>query len=872
MTQHSAVSLVSLLPRPVAPVPESSFDDELILLLAGVAHADGFFSYERYRLVQEICRQLFDEQALQAKLQAKLHYALLHPPVADTLTVQAETLVTTAEQEGVPSSRLMALSQAVRRILTPETADSQTAPPSTPSASELLAVRLEAILRPAPVRPGNAGMSIDADPSFVNDMERGLRWLCRTAAKYFSSGGETSVNMPAAAPVPDSLSSPLEQLERIARSLNDRALCSDLNAFGMLLPAQDFRIVVAGEQKRGKSSLINALLGQTLAPVREVLPETTAVTVFHQAPRFKAVVRVISSEELNRLEQALHVDPDNVILARKLDRLRRALAENNLSPGRILELSTPSELLDYLRSDGKRGGLVTQADVGLPSFFLGEGTTLVDTPALNATDTFSATLAAETGLTADCLLFVMDARNPVSRSELELLRKLACMGRNVTIVGVLACTGHPLESATLEASRELARLALQEACKSTGLVEPAGVLAINLQPEAKTASAVTGEFATLLTLLREAHNRDADHSKQRAKIQTTFHKLNANARLSLRRHTEEALCRMPGPELLAMLEAHASQLAEAARFSLEQATQMIEIAQEDLDAWERDCDRALTRFHETLVLRIMEAVNRTINEHGRHFARSDVWQQFDEKEAQKIARQTVDEFLNEQRDVLADKEKRLHLFARNMDHCMKTCLATAMAALSGLENQGGGLLRGDNGVATYFLVQTHHYMKQLATLSGGVALGRLSAVGPLALFISAGNVLALSIASPMIAVVVAAMAGTAGVLYHLGREDKRRAAFVERRRQEAEQYADRITELLRAELDKARQSVTDLYAGEIRTGFSPTLESLFHQSAHLRLFLDTMYSIRNNTVQKEEDGLKQLEDLSQNLINKGLVQ
>ena len=114
MTQHSAVSLVSLLPRPVAPVPESSFDDEIICLLAGVAHADGFFSYERYRLVQETCRQLFDEQALQASLQAKLHYALLHPPVVDTLTARAEHLVVTAEQESIPSARLTAVSQAVR--------------------------------------------------------------------------------------------------------------------------------------------------------------------------------------------------------------------------------------------------------------------------------------------------------------------------------------------------------------------------------------------------------------------------------------------------------------------------------------------------------------------------------------------------------------------------------------------------------------------------------------------------------------------------------------------------------------------------------------------------------------------------------------
>ena len=40
------------------------------------------------------------------------------------------------------------------------------------------------------------------------------------------------------------------------------------------------------------------------------------------------------------------------------------------------------------------------------------------------------------------------------------------------------------------------------------------------------------------------------------------------------------------------------------------------------------------------------------------------------------------------------------------------------------------------------------------------------------------------------AAVFAAVAGTAGLLYHLGREDKRKAAFLDKRRREAEEYAE----------------------------------------------------------------------------------
>ena len=48
---------------------------------------------------------------------------------------------------------------------------------------------------------------------------------------------------------------------------------------------------------------------------------------------------------------------------------------------------------------------------------------------------------------------------------------------------------------------------------------------------------------------------------------------------------------------------------------------------------------------------------------------------------------------------------------------------------------------------------------------------------------------------------------------------------------------------------------------EVKRGFAPALESLFHQSVHLRLFLDVMQKIRSDVSRYDAHVQKQLEQL-----------
>lgn len=141
-------------------------------------------------------------------------------------------------------------------------------------------------------------------------------------------------------------------------------------------------------------------------------------------------------------------------------------------------------------------------------------------------------------------------------------------------------------------------------------------------------------------------------------------------------------------------------------------------------------------------------------------------------------------------------------------------------------------------------------------------MGRLTALGPISILVTAGNIIALAAASPLAAAVFAAVAGTAGLLYHLGREDKRKAAFLDKRRREAEEYAERVC--------GAPPAGTCPWSAKIwarrtnsrsNAALPPALESLFHQSVHLRLFLDVMQKIRSDVSRYDTHVQKQLEQL-----------
>lgn len=160
-------------------------------------------------------------------------------------------------------------------------------------------------------------------------------------------------------------------------------------------PAGIPRVVVVGETNRGKSSLVNALLGvPNLSPVDAGLATSTYLQISRAAdgaPPVRAVA---------------HFGPGMADISFPIAELHgwatmgaAVEADRDLPPPRWIELAVPSALLDAV--------------------------VLLDTPGVGGLVPGHADLAAEAAAGATALLFVVDASAPFSKGEIGFLQSVA---------------------------------------------------------------------------------------------------------------------------------------------------------------------------------------------------------------------------------------------------------------------------------------------------------------------------------------------------------------------------------------------------------------------------------------------------------------
>ncbi|MFJ4982352.1 dynamin family protein [Streptomyces sp. NPDC088732] len=186
-------------------------------------------------------------------------------------------------------------------------------------------------------------------------------------------------------------------VERLGAAPRAAALRAEAVGAGLAPSA----VVVGGEKKRGKSSLINALLERPdLLPV-----DADVATAVHLSVRHEAAdcARVLSDEHPGGLEIPL-------------DRLAEFAAVD-------------PETRDSLHPE------VTGVAVGVPAPLLEGGLTLIDTPGVGGLVSGHAAITMATLARADALLFVVDGSTELTKSELAFLEK--AVQQVATVVFVL---------------------------------------------------------------------------------------------------------------------------------------------------------------------------------------------------------------------------------------------------------------------------------------------------------------------------------------------------------------------------------------------------------------------------------------------------
>ena len=188
---------------------------------------------------------------------------------------------------------------------------------------------------------------------------------------------------------PEAASSPLNELEACIEglmNLQDVPVETCLELKGKLA-SQTFNLVAAGQFKRGKSSIINALIGTRLLPVG-VVPLTSVVTILC----YGATLSI------------------------------RATLHN----GAYRDI-TSENLADYVTEKGNPNNTkgIREVLVCYPSEWLKPGIRIIDTPGIGSVYQHNTDLAYRFLPKADAVLMLLSVDQPVSQAEYDFLKQVS---------------------------------------------------------------------------------------------------------------------------------------------------------------------------------------------------------------------------------------------------------------------------------------------------------------------------------------------------------------------------------------------------------------------------------------------------------------
>jgi small GTP-binding protein len=147
-----------------------------------------------------------------------------------------------------------------------------------------------------------------------------------------------------------------------------------------------FHLVILGAFKRGKSTLINALLGEAVLPTA-IIPLTSVVTILSYGERLTTEVRFHNGQ-------------------------RRQISQ--------------AELVDYITEKGNPGNRkgVQEVEITYPSEYLRDGVRIIDTPGVGSVYSHNTEVAYNYLPQVDAAVFVVTADPPLSAAEHEFIRDI----------------------------------------------------------------------------------------------------------------------------------------------------------------------------------------------------------------------------------------------------------------------------------------------------------------------------------------------------------------------------------------------------------------------------------------------------------------
>ncbi|MBR3880902.1 MAG: dynamin family protein [Mailhella sp.] len=900
---------------PDSSAPELRAEDRLVILLASAAQAEGRLSPVAWKKATDILTAIFSDVPMRKGadgtdprteqefflLQTRFHAALLQAPVpaasfaADSRIVEdlaalpgqkAELLLASLEELAPPYAEIVRVamtkggraSEGRRADTSPVEKRSWenflgSAEGSGTDAHNVMMENGVAVQRPRPrtLLPVSVKKSFDALSSMVSGagsactgMAEGVAQAANAqyqgASRYLRElrvqrlfglqRGEEAGSV-VATPLTGTMSaaSDLEQAALETGSLETARALGDLR---YLMLEQPFTLVVVGEGKRGKSSLVNALLGKAVSPVRESVPETAAVARFRWGETFRSCARFLSEEESLRIGGFFKENASDDSFGERVQRLL-----NDRPPAGEKEIRSEKELGEFLSAESGNSFFSARVDVELPSDILRHGLTLVDTPGLNATDPIQNYLAFEECLAADCLLFVMDARRPESASEQELLHQLARSGRATSVIGVLTGEDRLNEEESRVHAMERARLLMDDA-EAQG-IHVLGLVSVNAREAMAQRCASSdggGEaFRDLLRLIESAASsrKEEKDAERMERIRTKGLELVEVSRSDALGFLAAEQSERPDARHAEILKRHVERLESVMESCSGQAWSIASAALFDMEAWRKEQARALDNWQEKTTLKLVDAANKHADSLGfSKMFKPKNWKNFDEEDVPRIARECLEELLAERRDVQQDWNRKLKQFGQRMQELSVLCLDAVITDDVELQSISDVPFSRER-----WLVNANSLMKKAGLVAMGLAIRR---GGGLGLGIVLGNM------GWWALLPVAVVGSLVWTLMKLGSPSRCRRLLMERKEESIRRWTAEQRKRLDDLLNQNLEDIAKAYGKAVNEGFVPALSLLAEEASAMRVYLAVLEKMREGAERRAEEQIACAKELERQLL------
>lgn len=186
----------------------------------------------------------------------------------------------------------------------------------------------------------------------------------------------------------------LEQSKPFAEKYGKKTEYENLSAILEQGAKKELVLLVCGEFKRGKSSFVNALLGQELCPVADGIA-TSTVSIIRNGEKAKAVRHYSTLVKNKKNEEELSLNEEEISI---------------------------DQISKFAKGTSDEIGNTMFIDIETPSALLQDGLVVIDTPGVGSLDPRHLFLTLQALPKADAFFYVTDTGEPLTTTELAFIK------------------------------------------------------------------------------------------------------------------------------------------------------------------------------------------------------------------------------------------------------------------------------------------------------------------------------------------------------------------------------------------------------------------------------------------------------------------